>query len=223
MKMIPMRRVIDRFSEDLKTMDIFQGFIAAFGFNFPPRNWAQCAGQVLAISDNQALYSLLSTYYGGDARATYGLPELRGRIPIGFGSAPGQPTYPMGMKVGNVLQTLSAAEMPAHTHTAVVTGGGGATTGALYASTANGLHEQPETGDYLATGFKIRGDVNKNYVPAADKGTTVELGGLDVQGSSVPPTVTNTDTGLGRSFEILQPIMSINYSIAMQGIYPPRN
>jgi len=223
MKTIPMRRVIDRFSEDLKTMDIFQGFIAAFGFNFPPRNWAQCAGQVLAISDNQALYSLLSTYYGGDARATYGLPELRGRIPIGFGSAPGQPTYPMGMKVGNVLQTLSAAEMPAHTHTAVVTGGGGAADGALYASVENGDHDVPQAGDFLATSFKARGDTNMNYVSAANKGTTVELGGLDVQGSSVPPTVTNTDTGLGRSFEILQPIMSINYSIAMQGIYPPRN
>jgi len=218
-----MRRVIDLFSEDLKTMDIFQGFIAAFGFNFPPRNWAQCSGQMMAIADNQALYSLLGTFYGGDARVTYGIPELRGRIPIGFGTEPGQPTYPIGKRVGSVLQTLGIAEMPQHTHTAVVTGGGGAATGALFASTANGLHEQPEAGDFLATGLKIRGDVNKNYVPAADKGTTVELGGLDVQGASTPPTVVNSDAGVGASFEIVQPITAINYSIAMLGIYPPRN
>jgi len=207
----------------LKNKDIFWGFIAALGFNYPPRNWALCVGQVLAISDNTALYSLLSTYYGSDACTIYGIPELRGRIPIGFGAAPGQPMYPMRMKVGNVLEKLSIAEMPSHSHTAVVSGGGGAAVGALYASEENGEHDEAQAGDFLATSFKARGDTNMNYVSAANKGTTVELGGLDVLGASIPPTVTNTDTGLGRSFEILQPIMSINYLIAMQGIYPPRN
>ena len=204
-------------------MDIFQGFITAFGFNYPPRNWVQCAGQILAISDNTALFSLLGDFYGGDARVTYGIPELRGRAALGYGTSPGQPTYPIGFRYGNTINALSIAELPAHSHAAVVSGGGGAATGTLSASTANGLHEQPEVGDYLATGFKIRGDVNKNYVPAADKGATVELGGLDVQGASTPPTVTNTATGAGQSFSIMQPVLAVNYCLAFQGIYPPRN
>ena len=204
-------------------MEVFQGFIAAFGFNFPPRNWAQCAGQLLAIADNQALYSLLSDFYGGDSRVTYGLPELRGRTAVGYGTSPGQPTYPIGLRYGNVQNALTIAELPTHSHIATVTGGGGTATGELYASQENGSHTIPEAGDYLATGFKERGDINSNYVPAAEKGVTVALGGLDIQGASTPPTVTNSQTGLGDAFSIMQPILAINYSIATQGIYPPRN
>ena len=204
-------------------MEVFQGFIAAFGFNYPPRNWVQCAGQLLAIADNQALYSLLSDFYGGDSRTVYGIPELRGRAAIGYGTSPGQPTYPIGLKYGNVQNALTIAELPTHTHLATVTGGGGAATGELYASQENGGHEQPQAGDFLATGFKARGDLNSNYVSAAAKGTVVPLGGLDVQGASTPPTVTNSQTGLGNAFSIMQPILAINYCLATQGIYPPRN
>jgi len=204
-------------------MDIFQGFITAFGFNYPPRNWVQCAGQVLAISDNTALFSLLGDFYGGDARVTYGIPELRGRAALGYGTSPGQPTYPIGFRYGNTINALSIAELPAHSHTAVVSGGGGAATGTLSASEVNGEHDVAQVGDYMATSFKARGDTNMNYVSAANKGNVVELGGLDVQGASTQPTVTNTDTGAGQSFSIMQPVLAINYCLAFQGIYPPRN
>jgi len=204
-------------------MDIFLGFIAALGFNFPPRNWTQCAGQILAISDNTALYSLLSTYYGGDARVTYGIPELRGRAPIGFGTSPGQPTYPIGFKHGSITNTLTVNELPTHTHTATVSGGGGTATGSLYASQESGDHQQPETGDYLATGKRARNDLVSNFVSPAAKGTVVELGGLDVQGAPTQPVVTNDDTGNGAAFEIIQPIIAVNYSMVFQGLYPPRN
>jgi len=204
-------------------MDIFLGFIAALGFNFPPRNWTQCAGQVLAISDNTALYSLISTYYGGDGRVSYGIPELRGRAPIGYGTSPGQPTYPIGLKYGNSINALTIDELPTHTHTAVVTGGGGTATGSLYASEENGDHAQPQIGDFLATGKRARNDLVSNFVSAASKGTVVELGGLDVQGASTPPVVTNQLTGNGNAFSIMQPIQAVNFSMVFQGLYPPRN
>jgi len=211
------------FREDMKNMDIFLGFIAALGFNYPPRDWTQCAGQILAISDNTALYSLLSTYYGGDARVTYGIPELRGRAPIGYGTSPGQPTYPIGFKYGNTVNALTVEELPTHTHTAIVSGGGGTATGSLYASQESGDHQQPETGDFLATGKRARNDLVSNYVSPANKGTVVELDGLDVQGASTPPTVTNQLTGQGDQFSIMQPILAVNYSMVFQGLYPPRN
>lgn len=204
-------------------MDIFTGFIAALGFNFPPRNWTQCAGQILAISDNTALYSLLSTYYGGDARVTYGIPELRGRAPIGYGTSPGQPTYPIGFRYGQVTQALTIAELPSHTHTAVVTGGGTGAPADVQVSTNPGISKAPAAGDCLASGdVGSRADA-QIYIPEASAAPTVSLGGVSGGGGGGTPVVTNTNTGLGTDFSILQPILAINYSMVFQGIYPPRN
>lgn len=90
----------------------YLGEIRLFGFNFPPRNWSKCDGAILPISQNQALYSLLGTTYGGDGRTSFALPDLRGRVPISFSSS-----YPQGQKSGSETVTLTVAQMPAHTHT----------------------------------------------------------------------------------------------------------
>lgn len=80
-------------------------------FDFPPKNWAQCNGQLLQVSQFQSLFALLGTFYGGDGKTTFGLPDLRSRVPIGF-----HPGYPMGSKIGREFHTLTQNEMPAHSH-----------------------------------------------------------------------------------------------------------
>jgi microcystin-dependent protein len=98
-------------------MEPFLGQITAFGFNFPPRGWAQCDGQLLPIAQNQALFSLLGTFYGGDGRTTFGLPELRGRAALHMGAGPGLTPRTIGEKSGAETNTLNVNQLPAHTHT----------------------------------------------------------------------------------------------------------
>jgi microcystin-dependent protein len=125
----------------------FVGEIRMFAGNFAPRGWALCDGQLLAVSQNEALFSLLGTIYGGDGRTTFGLPDLRGRVPIHEGSGPGLPTYRLGQKSGSEIETLSVNHMGAHAHglkasgnpagdTAVQGNVPAATTGAAIYSTA---------------------------------------------------------------------------------------
>jgi len=90
--------------------------IIMFGGNFAPRGWAFCDGQLLAISQNTALFSLLGTTYGGDGRTTFGLPDLRGRVPVHPGNGPGLPPYQLGQKGGEAAVTLNTNQIPAHTH-----------------------------------------------------------------------------------------------------------
>lgn len=93
----------------------FVGEIRLAAFNFAPKGWALCNGQLLPINQNQALFSLLGTQYGGDGRVNFALPELRGRVPVGYGR-----TYPIGAQLGEVAHTLTPSEMPAHSHGASV-------------------------------------------------------------------------------------------------------
>lgn len=99
-------------------MDPFIAQIVLFGGNFAPRGWAFCEGQLLAISSNSALFSLLGTTYGGDGRTTFGLPDLRGRAPIHKGSGPGLSNFNLGQKGGTETNTLTVPQLPSHTHTA---------------------------------------------------------------------------------------------------------
>ncbi len=95
--------------------DPFLAEVRIVGFNFPPRGWAQCDGQILPINQNQSLYALLGTTYGGDGRTTFALPELRGRVPIHVGSAGGA-SHPLGSRGGEERHPLSIGEMPSHDH-----------------------------------------------------------------------------------------------------------
>lgn len=94
----------------------FLAEIRMVGFNFAPRGWAFCDGQILPIAQNQSLYSLLGPTYGGDGRTTFALPDLRGRTPIHVGASSGGTDYRLGSKGGEETQTLIVAEMPQHNH-----------------------------------------------------------------------------------------------------------
>ena len=97
----------------------FVGQIMMVGFNFPPRGWSQCNGQLLPISQNTALFSLLGTTFGGDGRSTFGLPDLRGRSATHVGTGPGLPPVSWGQRSGTHTYTLNTNHLPAHTHTIV--------------------------------------------------------------------------------------------------------
>ena len=97
----------------------FLGEIRIFGFNFPPKGWASCVGQVLSISQNSALFSLLGTFYGGNGVNTFALPDLRSRMPLGMGQGPGLSDYAIGEQGGVEAVTLIAGELPSHNHLAV--------------------------------------------------------------------------------------------------------
>ncbi len=97
-------------------MEPFLAQIIMFGGNFAPRGWALCDGTLLAISQNQALFSLLGTTYGGDGRTTFALPDLRGRVAMHPGSGPGLSPRPLGQKSGSETNTLNVTQLPAHTH-----------------------------------------------------------------------------------------------------------
>lgn len=97
--------------------DQFVAEIRIFGFNFAPRGWAFCNGQLMAISQNTALFSLLGTTYGGDGRSTFGLPNLQGSAALGSGQGPGLSLYDLGQIGGSSNVTLLASEIPQHTHT----------------------------------------------------------------------------------------------------------
>ncbi|MCA9441424.1 MAG: phage tail protein [Candidatus Omnitrophica bacterium] len=94
----------------------FVGEIRMFAGNFAPRGWAFCDGQLLAVSQNDALFSLLGTVYGGDGRTTFGLPDMRGRIPVHPGTGPGLSPRQLGQKSGSEQVTLTPTQLPSHTH-----------------------------------------------------------------------------------------------------------
>lgn len=207
----------------------FIGQISAFGFNFPPRNWTLCGGQLLDISQYQAVYSLLSTYYGGDGRATFGVPDLRGRSGIGQGQGRGlSVTWHMGSEYGTEFQNLSVNEMPSHTHGATFTpvGGGGGVEVEVLASTDEGTTPTPVAGAYLAdvkAGGGAADKPEKIYRTDAGNGT-VPLGGVIASGGGISGGVVQVDhTGSGNQFPIIQPGVGLNYSLSLDGLYPQRN
>lgn len=179
-------------------MEPFMGQVQIFGFNFPPRSWATCSGQVMSISQNSALFSLLGTVYGGNGQTTFGLPDLRARAPVGAGAgAPGLQSFTIGEMSGAQTHTLITTEMPMHIHTTTTT-----------ASTNTDGTTVPTQGSHLAS---LNG-VSKGGLYSSTAGTTVELAGGNsgVAGGSQP-------------FNILNPFLAVNYCIALEGIFPSRN
>lgn len=182
-------------------MDVFMGTILAFGFDYAPRGWALCAGQILPISQNSALFSLLGTRYGGNGSATFGLPSLQGRVPVGQGTGPGLSPYTMGQIGGTETTTLSIPNMPTHNH-AIAVNNTDATSptpgGTMVLGQANG--SDPANGDAITVNV---------YTPAA------------ANAQLAPSSVSLV--GGNQAFNNLSPYLTINYSIALEGIYPSRN
>lgn len=172
------------------------GQIMPFAGAVVPRGWALCNGALLAISTNQALFSLLGTYYGGDGVRTFGLPDLRGRSILGSTGNSGQ--YPVGTISGTTTVTLSVQQLPAHTHGIQATTTSGSGRGA---SPLNNLFATNTAG---ATPAKI-------FLTAGSAETAL------AQSTNV------TNDGGGTPHNNMQPYLTISYLIAMQGLYPSRN
>lgn len=134
-------------------MEPFIGQIQAFGFNFAPRGWAQCNGQLLAISQYQSLFSLLGTTYGGDGRTTFALPDLRSRSIVGVGQGPGQDNIKIGQSGGAYSHTLTDAQIPSHAHGVKVAvnteAGEESSPKSIIASSANGFSEDATANSFL--------------------------------------------------------------------------
>jgi len=172
----------------------FIGQILLVGFNFAPQGWALCNGQLLSISQNAALFSLLGTFYGGDGISTFGLPDLRGRAPVHQGQGPGLSNYVIGEVTGAESVTLLSNQMPQHNHfvNAVNSpGNAGSPSGALLAETAT------------------RGAVSGDTYSSSPTNTTLAPNAVSLTGGSQP-------------HNNIQPVLVMNYIIALTGIFPSR-
>lgn len=179
----------------------FIGEIKIFGFNFAPQSYQLCMGQILSIAQNTALFSLMGTTYGGNGQTTFALPDLRGRMPIGQGQGPGLPNYTMGQLSGTTNVTLLTSNIPAHVHTL------NSMQVKIKAAT-NLAEEQNPNGNFPAV------TAIDSYSPVSTAnvfmGGTQVSGTTDITGSNVPVNIQN-------------PYLTINYSIAIYGIFPSRN
>lgn len=188
----------------------FLGMIALFGFNFAPRGWAFCAGQQLAISSNSALFALLGTIYGGNGQTTFALPDLRGRVPIGFGQGPGTGNYPIGERGGEPSVTLTTQTMPAHNHTATAT-----------STSTSVLNGENAAGDAPSPHGHLLGATQSNpYVAAGGKEIAMASQAVT---TTTDTTVEVANNGGNQAHDNMQPFLAMNYCIALQGIFPSRN
>lgn len=206
--------------------DQYLGVIEALGFQFVPRSFGACAGAIIAISQNQSLFSLLGTAFGGDGRVSFGLPEMRGRIPMGYGTGPGLPTRVMGQIVGSEDVTLVAANLPAHTHGHTYSGGGGGAPATVQvASSGGGKKQLPDDGDFIAAPGNALGIPQDNlFLAPGDVTTTALLGGVSGGGGGFDSAAFAIQAaGQNVPFPIVQPSQAINFCICTQGLYPSRS
>ncbi|MGA9994733.1 MAG: tail fiber protein [Pyrinomonadaceae bacterium] len=173
--------------------DPFVAEIRIFPFNFAPTGWAFCNGQLLPISQNTALFSLLGTFYGGDGKSTFALPDLQGRAPLHQGQGSGLSARFLGEMGGEEFVTLLQSEMPAHNHLPnSASAGGDATT---------------PVGNVWALASFQRGSIDLYHAAPSN-------GQMSIQAV--------TPTGGGLPHNNLPPYLVLNFCIAMQGVYPPR-
>ncbi len=189
-------------------MDELMAVIKLFGGNFAPRNFALCEGQILSIAQNTALFSLLGTTYGGNGQTTFGLPDLRGRVPIGQGQSTGFSPIYLGEVGGSQNSTLLNSNLPAHNHIM----------NNIKVSNNVGDSADPR-GKVLAQGAKIGSGPNainlKQYV-------TYDSSNTNNNGNLGAPLDNTAQTGGGQPFNIMQPYLGINFIICTAGIFPPR-
>ena len=180
----------------------YVGDIMMFASNFCPRGWANADGQLLAISDNDALFSLYGTTYGGDGRTTFALPDLRNRIPVGSGTSPGLSQRNIGQKGGRYSITLNENNLAGHSHIAT-------TTSTLMSSNLPGTSSDPV-----------------GTVMANDGGDDVYIANETpdaIMATSAITSQTTVEASLGNSsitVDAQQPYITIRYCVALLGIYP---
>ena len=170
--------------------------VRIFAGNFAPRSWAFCNGQLLPVAQNTALFSLIGTTYGGDGRTTTGLPNLQGRAPMHPGRGPGLTSRRLGEKVGVETVTLTEAQIPSHSHTLRVDATG-----------ANPIHD-PSTTTSIANSRPSNSNLYQTN-------TTANL--VDLASAAV------STTGGSQAHTNIQPYLTLNFIIALQGLYPSRS
>jgi microcystin-dependent protein len=175
----------------------FLAEIRIFPFNFAPSRWAFCAGQVIPITQNTSLFSLLGTTYGGNGTSNFGLPNLLGNVPLNVGQGPGLSQYVLGETAGSTTVTLPLDQIPMHNHTLV-----GGDVLATSASPAGGYY-----------GIGVWSD-GTNHV-------------VNSYSASTPDTLLRPDavglTGNSQAHNNMMPYLTLNFCIALQGVYPARN
>jgi microcystin-dependent protein len=176
--------------------DPFVAEIRIFPFNFAPRGWAFCNGQLLSISQNTALFSLLGTTYGGDGRSNFALPNLQGSAPMHPGQGPGLSLHDLGESGGSNNVTLLSSEMPAHAHSINSIDGG----------RVGGQSGQP--GNAILT--KTGGVPTNAYASGASQNQTMAANMVAVLGGNQP-------------HNNMMPYLTLNFCIALQGVFPPRS
>jgi len=212
----------------------FVGEIKVFGFNFNPRGYSLCAGQTLAISQNAALFALLGTTYGGNGTSTFQLPNLQSRVAVGQGQGAGLSNYVIGEVTGVENVTILLNNMPSHTHAAQTTVTPNSS--GLAASTAiNALSGVPPASRLsnpvgnVFTALASASPVTGFAAPGTGTAGTMATGANGAATTTLSGSVTATAattiglTGGGIPITNLQPLLAINYSIALVGIFPSRS
>jgi len=174
-------------------MDPFVAEIRIFPFNFAPRGWAFCDGQILPISQNTALFSLLGTTYGGNGQSTFALPDLQGSAPMHPGQGPGLSLHDLGEMSGTDTVTLLQSEIPNHTHT---------------------LRGNNTLGDTPVPNSSPTGNALARLANAYQSNTSANL--VQMNFAALPPA------GGDQPHNNLQPYLTLNFCIALQGVFPPR-
>jgi len=175
--------------------------ITGFGLDFVVKSWSFCNGQLMAISSNQALFSLLGTIYGGDGRTTFALPDLRGRIPMQHGQGPGLPRYPIGAKAGTISFTQTVNQLASHNHQA----------GTIGAAAVPASVIAPAANTVVAVPVAPSGNVTA-YAPAASQNVTISAQGGSTQSA-----------GGQQQQSVQNPYLAISFEIALFGLFPSRN
>ncbi|MBL1407546.1 phage tail protein [Sphingobacterium faecale] len=175
-------------------MEEYFGVIKIFGGNFAMRGTMFCHGQILSVANNSALYSILGISYGGNGQTTFGLPDLRGRVPIGADER-----YALGQKAGSASVSLNISNLPAHTH-------------ALNVSTNTGDSSTPSN-TLLSVSPKVGSGPNASQL----KNYSANPTGIATMAQSAVGA-----TGGSAAFSIMQPYLAVNYVIVTEGIYPSR-
>jgi microcystin-dependent protein len=174
-------------------MDPFLAEIRIYPFNFPPKGWAFCDGQILPLSQNTALFSLLGTTYGGDGRTNFALPNMQGNAPMQPGQGPGLSLHDLGETGGSETVTLLQSEMPAHSHT------------------ARASNQQADVQQPTGTTSLARPNGATPYVPGNPQPPLVAMANISL-----------TPAGGDQPHNNMMPYLTLNFCIALQGVFPPR-
>ncbi|WP_298442925.1 tail fiber protein [uncultured Ferrimonas sp.] len=205
-----------------------------FAGNFIPRDWIGCYGQLMPISNNGALYSLLSTHYGGNGRTDFGIPDLRGRAPIGMGQGPGMFPIKLGQHIGSQSVNLNVSQLPTHSHSAsfqpqLSPGSDLTATATATVNAANGAGSQDDAeGAYWATAQAGNRATSNGYSAKKNTRMAADAVEIEVQLSGQPSgiiggTVQVSSAGSSTAVPTMSPSLGVQYIMSANGVYPSRS